>query len=109
MAVTSLWLQRTGRHLRVADACIGCPCPYVGRQLPLDADGIVVPLVVAQYEVQTLTPYCCRHYVNKTMHPDFDPYKRTKNMISAAFYDQMVVLVSCCSSSLSLAGDPLLL
>jgi hypothetical protein len=35
-----------------------------------------------------------RHYVNKTMHPEFDPLKRTRSMVSAAFYDQMVVLVS---------------
>jgi hypothetical protein len=36
----------------------------------------------------------CRHYVNQTAHPDFDPLKRRDSVLSAAFYDQMVVLVS---------------
>ena len=35
-----------------------------------------------------------RHYVNQTAHPDFDPLKRRDSVLSAAFYDQMVVLVS---------------
>ena len=35
----------------------------------------------------------CRHYVNQTAHPQFDPLERRDSVLSAAFYDQMVVLV----------------
>jgi peroxiredoxin len=35
-----------------------------------------------------------RHYINRTAHKDFDPLRRTDSILSAAFYDQMVVLVS---------------
>lgn len=35
----------------------------------------------------------CRHYVNQTAHPEFDPLQRRTSVLSAAFYDQMVVLV----------------
>jgi hypothetical protein len=34
-----------------------------------------------------------RHYVNQTAHPEFDPLQRRHSVLSAAFYDQMVVLV----------------
>lgn len=34
-----------------------------------------------------------RHYINKTEHQDFDPLGRTGSILSAAAYDQMIVLV----------------
>jgi hypothetical protein len=32
------------------------------------------------------------HYVNRTAHPEFDPLQRSSSVVSAAFYDQIVVL-----------------
>ena len=37
----------------------------------------------------------CRHYVTKGKHPGFDRFNRTTEIVGAAFYDQMVVLVGC--------------
>jgi len=34
-----------------------------------------------------------RHYINKTQHQDFDPLGRAGSILSAAAYDQMIVLV----------------
>ena len=37
----------------------------------------------------------CRHYVTKGKHPGFDRFNCTTEIVGAAFYDQMVVLVGC--------------
>lgn len=36
-----------------------------------------------------------RHYVTKGKHKGFDRFNRTTEIVGAAFYDQMVVLVGC--------------